>query len=89
MAYEWSPVSDVVEPSQSAYLDLFAVKPWGQTSEEAFQLTGRMQLSDMSGNRPPLEELGAVQKALAGAGWEQIRVTTVQEVTRTVIEREG
>ncbi len=89
MGYEWSPVSGVADPPPTAQVDILAAKPWGQTGEEAFQLTGSFQLSDLSGNRPALPELGALVETLRAGGWEQIQVTTVQEVTRTVIESEG
>lgn len=86
MAYEWSAVSGVADPAATAFVDVSAVKPWGQSGEEAFQMTGRLQVFDMSGNRDALPELGAVKAALAAAGWEQITFTTVQEITRTVME---
>ncbi|MCZ4602908.1 hypothetical protein O3S80_03805 [Streptomyces sp. Lzd4kr] len=85
MAYEWSAV-EVPAPTAMAFVDVTAVKPWGQSGEEAFQLNGRVQVFDMSGNRDALAELGAVKDALTAAGWEQITFTTVQEITRTVIE---
>ncbi len=86
MAYEWSAVAGVPDPAQAAFVDVSAVKPWGQSGEESYQMSGRLQVFDMSGNRDPLPELGAVKDALAAAGWEQITFSTVQEITRTVIE---
>jgi len=89
MAYEWSQ-TNVQDPAPGGAVDIIAVRPWGQGGEEAFQLSGRIQLSDMSGAwsaSTPLAELGKLREVLAGAGWEQITFTTVQEVTRTVVEK--
>jgi hypothetical protein len=86
MAYQWSAVSGVPDPAATAFVDVTAVKPYGLSGEESYQMSGRLQVVDMSGNRDALPELGAVRDALTAAGWEQITFTTVQEITRTVIE---
>lgn len=88
VSYEWSQTA-MPEPAPGADVDVIAIRPWGASREEAFQLSGRVQVSDMSGAwsaSTPLGELGALRELLAAAGWEQIVFTTVQQVTRTVVE---
>lgn len=88
MAYEWSAAS-VLDPAPGVAVDVMAVRPWGQSGEEAFQLSGRLQVSDMSGAwaaSTPLAELGRLREALEGDGWQQVTFTTTQELTRTVVK---